>query len=385
MQGNSRKRVALSLFMADKTYKSVAAKVESVGNQTYKFIISSEVLDRSNEIVSVEGIDYTNYLKNPVVLLNHDSYDGLPVGKCLKLEIVGKDLVATMQFHDATEEAISVEKLVAGGYMSAVSIGFIPLEWAEKSAADLGITETYPSWSNMIRVCTKSELLEFSIVNIPCNPEALITNGYVHGISKAISDGKILSDDPVVKMVMRMFDVKQNITNVIKREIIIQRKTEMKKETKAALLEGDALTNAGTDCGSAAGDAVTAILTADPYNLDADSIADIVSLCIESVKDVIVNELGEDESSEDPVEAVTNYFTGRLSLKAGQTISAATSTKLKAALEHNAAAMQSCKSNEKCIKELLASKVENSATPETKGTTTVEHWTSEEIKNLLNL
>ena len=372
--------------MADqKSFKSVIAKVESQGSQTYKFIISSEVLDRSNEIVSVAGIDFTNYLTNPIVLLNHNSYDSKPVGKCLKLEVVGKTLVATMQFHQHTQDAIETEKLVADGIMSAVSIGFIPLEWAEKSAVDLGLDETYPSWSNMIRVCTKSELLEFSIVNIPCNPDALITNSYAQSIADGIKEGKIAPDGAIAKMVMKVFGIEQQVTKVFNREIIIKRETKMTTNNKAALLEGDTLTSGAADCGSAAGQAVTQILTADPYNLDEASITDIVALCVESVKDIITNECGEDDSAEAPAEPVTNYFSGRLALKAGQTISAATATKLKAAQDHCDAAIKSCQSNKSMIKELLAAKVENSAVvPETKGTTTVEHWTIEEIKNLTN-
>lgn len=128
----------------------------------YTFVVSTPEIDRYGTIIVPAGIDYTAYLGNPVVLLNHDA-DELPVGRCLGFALNGENLEATLQIHRLTDDACEVADLVKAGYVKAVSVGIIPLEWEEKTIDGETVT-----------IYTKSELVEFSIVSIPANRQALL-------------------------------------------------------------------------------------------------------------------------------------------------------------------------------------------------------------------
>ena len=128
----------------------------------YTFVVSTPEVDRYGTIIVPSGIDYTAYLNNPIVLAQHDS-DDWPIGKCLGFMMNSENLEATLQFHRITEEACEVADLVAAGYVRAVSVGIIPIE-SEEQTID----------GKTVIVYTKSELVEFSVVSIPANREALI-------------------------------------------------------------------------------------------------------------------------------------------------------------------------------------------------------------------
>jgi HK97 family phage prohead protease len=128
----------------------------------YTFIVSTPEVDRYGTIIVPSGIDYTSYLNNPIVLAQHDS-DDWPIGKCLGFAMNGENLEATLQLHRITDEACEVADLIAAGFVKAVSVGIIPLEYEEKVIDGKKVT-----------IYTKSELVEFSIVSIPANREALI-------------------------------------------------------------------------------------------------------------------------------------------------------------------------------------------------------------------
>ena len=106
-----------------------------------------------------------NYNKNPVVLWAHQ-YDSPPIGKALSINLKGKKTIARVLFADAEtyEFADTIYRLAKGGFLNTVSVGFIPMEWED------GDGEKVPR-----RTYTKQELLEFSIVPVPSNPEALVS------------------------------------------------------------------------------------------------------------------------------------------------------------------------------------------------------------------
>lgn len=137
-------------------------QVSQQPSDIYTFIVSTPEVDRYGTIIVPSGIDYTSYLNNPIVLAQHES-DDWPIGKCLGFAMNGENLEATLQLHRITDEACEVADLVAAGYVKAVSVGIIPLEYEEKTIDGKKVT-----------IYTKSELVEFSIVSIPANREALI-------------------------------------------------------------------------------------------------------------------------------------------------------------------------------------------------------------------
>ena len=151
---------------------------QSSGN-TFTFAITTEHVDRMNEVVRVAGVDTRHYQRNPVVLWCHDS-ESLPIGRGERIR-VGKTvdgrkaLLMDVVLHDLTPMAREVLALAQQGVIRAGSIGFLPLESqlvkVEKSEFS---NEAYPI-SNNIREFTRWELLEFSLCSVPMNPHATIT------------------------------------------------------------------------------------------------------------------------------------------------------------------------------------------------------------------
>ena len=122
--------------------------------------ISTGTPDRSKDIVVPDGVILTNYLKNPVVALAH-KYDGLAIAKTEEIKVVDNGILAKVTFPDREiyPLADTVYELYKGGFMSAWSIGFMPLEVQDIDGGG--------------RQFNKWELLEYSAVLVPDNPEAL--------------------------------------------------------------------------------------------------------------------------------------------------------------------------------------------------------------------
>ena len=150
-------------------HKAFASEVKVLDDQdrTATFTITTESEDRDRDTIAVDGWRLENFRKNPVVLWAHDSRS-LPVGKAVDLAIYEHKLTSTTRFTSAEEYEFghTVWKLVKGGYLNAVSVGFIPLKWAYND-------NRRGPWGPAVDFL-EQELLEYSVVPIPANPEALI-------------------------------------------------------------------------------------------------------------------------------------------------------------------------------------------------------------------
>lgn len=113
-------------------------------------------VDRDGEIVSVAGIDLEDYLKNPIVLFNHE-WDK-PFGTITNIVKDQQGLLVTAEIHKLPSLDGEFEA-VAKGILKAFSVGFQALE--------------YRFLDNDIVEITKSRLLEVSIVSIPSNASSL--------------------------------------------------------------------------------------------------------------------------------------------------------------------------------------------------------------------
>jgi len=147
---------------------AVAQKIEPVddsGDGRLKFIISTASVDREGDIISVDGWKLENYRKNPVVLWCHD-YTALPVAKSEEIHVENGQLVSTARFAIELDPFYKlVYELYRGGYMSAVSVGFDPIRWEwveERPEGKRGVD------------FKEQELLEYSCVPVPANPDALV-------------------------------------------------------------------------------------------------------------------------------------------------------------------------------------------------------------------
>lgn len=144
-------------------FKTYAARVKATGNdREFKFVISTERPDRDKDVIQAAGWNLDKYKMNPVVLWAHD-YHGLPVGRCTGIGVSsdGK-LVATAKFATAEMNPMAecVYQMIAEGYLRATSVGFNPTKFSPNELGGMTFAE--------------QELLEFSIVPVPANPEALV-------------------------------------------------------------------------------------------------------------------------------------------------------------------------------------------------------------------
>ncbi len=142
--------------------------------------ISTDAIDRDKEVMLPKGVNTENFLKNPVVLWAHD-YSGTPVGKTQWIKQGRKYIKAKWEWAD-TEKAQEIKQLWEGGFLNAVSVGFIVSKSHEPTPDDI---KKNPDWAEVRLVIDEWELLEFSIVPVPANPAALVAAVKELNISEA--------------------------------------------------------------------------------------------------------------------------------------------------------------------------------------------------------
>lgn len=144
---------------------TVEVKASPDGDRKIDFVISTDTVDRMGDTIAVDGWQLGNYRKNPVVLWAHDS-SAMPVGKASNIRVEDGKLKATAEFMaaDISAFADSVFRALKGGFLKAVSVGFMPTKYAfsEEDGRTWGID------------FLEQELLEFSVCPVPANPEALM-------------------------------------------------------------------------------------------------------------------------------------------------------------------------------------------------------------------
>ncbi len=145
-----------------KTLQAVETKQAEGEDRTLVVKISTKAVDRSGDIVEPKGVVLDNYIKNPVVAAFHD-YRGPAIGRTEEIKVTedGEGIMARVKFPPAGTYALAdtLYSLYKQGFMSAWSIGFMPLEW-----------EDMPEGGRHFK---KWELFEYSAVLVPDNPGAL--------------------------------------------------------------------------------------------------------------------------------------------------------------------------------------------------------------------
>ena len=163
---------------------SVDSKALDKEKGLYEVMVSTEAIDRDGDIIRAAGGRFDNYLKNPVVLLGHDYHD-LPVAKTIEIIVLpGKGVRVTFQFPEwgLYEKADTTRKLWDAGFLNAASIGFVPVKSINLNPSEPWGPKEFVEW----------ELLEWSIVTVPANQEALRLA--LDNINSAIEKrGRILS------------------------------------------------------------------------------------------------------------------------------------------------------------------------------------------------
>ncbi len=143
--------------------KALDADVQLREESEIVMTITTETRDREGDIIRASGWRLDRYMRNPVVLWAHQ-HATPPVAKAKQIEPQGDRLVAIAEFVPEDTPVVgplatALKRLYRDGFMRGVSVGFLPLKW--RQMPDGG------------REFIEQELLEFSFVPVPANPEAL--------------------------------------------------------------------------------------------------------------------------------------------------------------------------------------------------------------------
>lgn len=130
----------------------------------YTFIITDESINSYGFRVLTDGIDFSNFVKNPVALFMHERADWtLPIGRWENIRRDGDKLLADLVFDTKDEFALKIQSKVDQKILSACSIGIEALEFSEENVIA----------GQKRATVTKSILKEVSVVDIPSNKSAL--------------------------------------------------------------------------------------------------------------------------------------------------------------------------------------------------------------------
>lgn len=142
------------------------------GHRRVRFTLSRPEVDREGDIVSLSGWVLEAYKNSPVVLWNHD-HDRL-VGRTVDIGLEDGALKGTVEFVPADTPvfgplAEGLLRLCRAGFVHACSVGFRPLEWSIPQG-EMARGDDFAPGIDFLR----QELVEWSLVGIPCLPSALI-------------------------------------------------------------------------------------------------------------------------------------------------------------------------------------------------------------------
>lgn len=135
------------------------------GARSYTFTISTGIIDRDRDIINVAGWKTDAFMAaGGPVLYGHgfDANGTLPIGKATRVWTTARALKAEMRFIPGDPYAERVRRAVDFGALRATSVGFRPLPGKAAWNEERGGVDFQ-----------EQELLEFSIVPIPANPQAI--------------------------------------------------------------------------------------------------------------------------------------------------------------------------------------------------------------------
>ncbi|MHD0307524.1 HK97 family phage prohead protease [Rhodococcus erythropolis] len=160
----------------EKKLKLYTTTIKSIDdeNKSIRFRISDDSIDRYGEKVD-QSWNLKNFLKNPIGLWNHKSYNVEPedvLGQWSDIKTEDDGTYGTLTFDvDINPKALTVFNQYVKRTLRCVSVGFIPhsMEWEDDTP-----------------VLKDNELLEVSCVPIPANANA---------VALALKDGSLNTKD----------------------------------------------------------------------------------------------------------------------------------------------------------------------------------------------
>lgn len=125
--------------------------------------LSDESLNGDGFWVKTDGIDISLFMKNPIMLYNHNRWDDkqLPPGKWENVQILNGELIGEPVFDTGDELGANMQRKFEGGFINMVSIGAQVIEMSE-DPSQLKPGQKYPT-------VTKCLLKEVSFVDVGSN------------------------------------------------------------------------------------------------------------------------------------------------------------------------------------------------------------------------
>lgn len=142
-------------------------KASKLAEGEVEFVVSTGDIDSHGERINVDGIDFSDFKKNPVILWGHDGFN-LPIAKATKIWKENGKLMSRAKFYLKDDFARKVYEYIMDGYLNAVSIGGMVEEWGTD-----GMT------------IAKLKMKEYSVVSIPANQNALVAAKALSGDQRA--------------------------------------------------------------------------------------------------------------------------------------------------------------------------------------------------------
>jgi HK97 family phage prohead protease len=144
-------------------HKTFEIQVLQGSDKGGRILINTGSVDRDRDRVMPSGMRTESYLKNPVVQWGHNYRDPwATVGKTTNLQVTPDGVIADFELRPAANDQDPqniVRLLWEGGWVRTASVGFIPAQGKQNAEGGMDFSE----W----------ELLEWSLVPIPANQDAL--------------------------------------------------------------------------------------------------------------------------------------------------------------------------------------------------------------------
>ena len=200
-----------------------------------EFVIWDEsIADRDGDRILLDGLEFSNFEKNPVMFFNHvrgsswtDEVESLVIGKWSNIRREGSKLLATPVFDMNDPAAAEIARKVEEGFLNACSIGFRSLETSDAMPYIPG--QRYPT-------IVRAELLEVSIVEIPANQNAVRQKSYQVSPKKTV----IMNEKELKEMQSKLSEIEKSIADIRAKDADFEKlkaENEALKSELAALSE----------------------------------------------------------------------------------------------------------------------------------------------------
>jgi HK97 family phage prohead protease len=190
---------------------------EMISDRVLRYKFSDPSVARDGNTIASDAWQLGPFLTNPVFLWAHDA-DEPPIGRVVEIGTSGAALVGDVEYaeRDLYPFADTIYQMVRAGFISATSVGFMPLKWS------------FPTEKTRIGGVDfkQVELLEISQVPVPALPTALVEARHA-GIDTA----------PVFEWAERVLD-RGNMILVPRTELeAMRRAAKMPKLTRKPLVQ----------------------------------------------------------------------------------------------------------------------------------------------------